>query len=1109
MKKALFLLLLLPFIALSETNATWAVNPLNGTYTVGAGGNYTTLTAAVAALNANGISGPVTFKLTNATYSVATGETFPLTINSITNSSSANIVTFEPATGNNVTVEATNQTINNNLAPVAAVFVLKGADYVTFNGGTAKNLILRNANNVNDDSARAVIWVAANGTDAATNITVKNTVLKGCPSSNSKYNGGVYSGAYGLAGSYGKHISISEALANNTGLVVTNNTFIDVRNGVYVNAGSSTATNITVSENDFGGYSASNGVRLSGGVILKNVNGFTVTGNSIHDIIQDFSNGNLAVRAGGIHIGEASKEGVITKNNIKNLVRTSDNSYQFAGVALESTVAITNILVANNFILNLKTNWAGDTTQASHGISIVKGGSYKIYFNTVAFNNSQDGGFSTALYVGANAGSNIDVRNNIFSNQQTNSSANRLAILIIKDPSQLGSVFSNLNYNALYAQYIGYAGTNANWTGNSGNTNYQTSLSGWKSATGRDFNSLNVNPSFVSATDLHLTANNATNATLAGTAISSVKKDIDDNVRNFVTPTIGADEYGVSPYVDATTCDASTIWNGTAWSNGEPTATTNAIFNGSYTQNGGILNACTLYVMDGATVIFTNNSTAKVVHSVNVTTAGSLTFESSSNLIQVENDANTGIVTVKRLSGKLKRLDYTIWSAPVVDSRTADFQTLKTFSPETLANRFYTYTTTQGVFNTVDENTTRFAAASGYLIRMPNTGSATGYNAGTGRMQYNGVFTGTPNNGVVTKSLGYGDSAHAFTMVGNPYASPISIKAFINANIDQIEGTVWLWRKTNNATQTSYCTANLSGYVANSAPGGNTTDGNDLILNPYAVDPSGFLNTAQGFFVKAKGTNKQVAFNNAMRIDNHSNAFFRAAAPSTDISRVWLNVANAAGEFDQVLLAYNPDTTTGYDNGYDGMSMSSGNLSLYSTLNVENETLNLAIQTRGAFNATDVVPMGFAAPTAGTYTISVDQVDGVFAQGQIVYLTDNVEGITRNITAKSYTFTSEAGTFANRFTVTYAQGALGTDNPIATPATDVIVYKDNKQVAVTAPQAIKSVVVYDMLGRALYNNAKVNSNEFKTIDINTAQQVVVVLVTLENNQVVSKKIMMN
>ena len=70
--------------------------PISGGKTVGSGGDYVTLSAAVAALNGSTITGPVTFSLTDASYPA---ETFPITINANTGSSATNTVTIKPAPG--------------------------------------------------------------------------------------------------------------------------------------------------------------------------------------------------------------------------------------------------------------------------------------------------------------------------------------------------------------------------------------------------------------------------------------------------------------------------------------------------------------------------------------------------------------------------------------------------------------------------------------------------------------------------------------------------------------------------------------------------------------------------------------------------------------------------------------------------------------------------------------------------------------------------------------------------------------------------------------------------------------------------------------------------
>jgi hypothetical protein len=1110
-------------VNLSITQPALGTSALNGTYVISATSQATypqfaTITAAVAHLNNYGISGPVTFLLKDAAYSA--NESFPFTINTIANSSATNTVTFKPAAGVNATITTTNI---NNYTGVPGVFYLNGADNIIFDGsnaanGTTKNLTINNADTI-DYVQRSVIWIASNGSNGATNITVKNCNIKQVvKNSGSSFCVGVYSGNNGTGNN--NTMNVGAATANNANLLVTNNDFINVKQGIYINGGDTATTNVTVTNNDLG--SENNTETIISPATFSNVDGFEYSDNLIYNLYRDSDAGSLV--SAGVYVTGTSKNGSILRNNMSNLTRTVSNSQVFAGVVLASSESNANILVANNFILNVAAAGNGGGYSNGYGIVADKGGNYKIYHNTVSLNTNQpDGGYSAALYVNT-AASNLDVRNNIFVNNQTNTLTRRSAIMVINTAANMSSVFSNLDYNDYFSDdRIGYvANTNgidtATW---SDNPDFLYTLQAWKSVTNKDAHTLNLNPGFASASDLHLDAYAPVNVNLnnLGTPLSAVTKDIDGQMRNTATPDMGADEFGplTMPAPGATTgiyCDNATTWNGTAWSNGEPAADKDVIFNASYTQAGNTLYACSIFVLNNASVNFISNATAVVTHSVNVAETATLTFESSSNLMQVENDANSGLVTIKRNSSKLRRLDYTMWTAPVFDARTTGFQSLLAFSPATMANRFYEYSTTADLYQALPSETTKFAKGKGYLIRMPNGDSAEGYNAGTARIIYNGSFIGTPNNGNIRVALNFG--GNGYNAVGNPYPSPINVQDFINANIDVIEGTIWMWRKTNNSTVATYSAVNLTGYVANNALGGggvSGADGNDLITDPYAIDPKGSINTAQGFVVKAKVANKEIVFRNNMRISTHSNTFFRTTAPSAtneaQVSRLWLNISNTVGNFSQTLIGYNSTSTTGYDNGYDGEVLAEGNLSFYSLLQTEGSNRALTIQARGAFAAQDRVNMGYNATLSGTYTIAIDHNDGIFNEGQIVYLTDNATGLVHNLTEGSYTFATEAGVFNDRFVVTYTTDEqLGTDNPVVQTKA-LVVYKDGKQIKIDAPSDISAVTVYDMLGKMIYQKNNIDGMQFATSDIAVASQVIIVQITLDNQQVVSKKIIMN
>jgi hypothetical protein len=108
--------------------------PISGSFNVGSGGAYTSLTAAVTDLNAKLITGPVIFNLTDTNYP---SETFPIVINANSGSSAINTVTIHPAIGAIPTITGSNPT---------AIIDLNGCQFVIidgFNGGTG-DLTLRN-----------------------------------------------------------------------------------------------------------------------------------------------------------------------------------------------------------------------------------------------------------------------------------------------------------------------------------------------------------------------------------------------------------------------------------------------------------------------------------------------------------------------------------------------------------------------------------------------------------------------------------------------------------------------------------------------------------------------------------------------------------------------------------------------------------------------------------------------------------------------------------------------------------------------------------------------------------------------------------------------------
>ena len=515
----------------------------------------------------------------------------------------------------------------------------------------------------------------------------------------------------------------------------------------------------------------------------------------------------------------------------------------------------------------------------------------------------------------------------------------------------------------------------------------------------------------------------------------------------------------------------------------------------------------TVEVQNGASLIVTTGNTLHVEDKVTVLGNGSFTIENNAALIQgatVTQNTNVGNITAIKNSNTIYHLDYTLWSSP-----TSGTQTLHDFSSETLPTRYYEYGIAGGQEHYIAiPGATTFTPAKGYLIRMPDNDATPGYFAGTTPMAFTGNFTGTPNNGTVTIPASV--DANMFTAVGNPYPSPISVEAFFAANEDVLNGSsgIYFWRKKNSAAASSYATLTLAAYTSNAGFSANPIAGGgaeQAVFFPAGNEASWLISQGQGFFVKTapNPTGTTITFTNAMRRAapaSGEQAFFRTGATTT--SRYWLNLTDGLQGFSQTAVAYMANGTLGLDYGYDGRQFSDGgNATLYSLA----ESTRLAIQARPEFAPSDVVPMGFKVTNAGQFTISLDHMDGLFEQGQDIYLKDNLLGLYHDLGESNYTFTSEAGTINDRFEVVYTTQALGSKTPQLDP-NSIIVYKQGNTININSgTAAMTGVTIYDVRGRILYSNKKINATQTAINSLQVAQEVLIVEISTVRGKV-SKRI---
>lgn len=561
------------------------------------------------------------------------------------------------------------------------------------------------------------------------------------------------------------------------------------------------------------------------------------------------------------------------------------------------------------------------------------------------------------------------------------------------------------------------------------------------------------------------------------------------------------------------------IWNGSVssdwhipanWScNAIPTLTDNAII--PLTANQPVVSqnimayAKTLDIQTGGVLTINTLRNITVQDGITVAATGNMIVNNKANLVQITNSDsnNTGNITVKRNSSSLYRQDYTLWSAPVTG------QKLFQFSPLTLPDRFYTYRDSARLYMKVPNlsalSNTTFTKGIAYLIRMPNGNSTPGYNAGTTAITLNQQFTGVPNNGTINIPVVHewtllspvDASNYGYNGLGNPYPSTINIHSFIDTNVNSLEtGTLYFWRKKNNNNNTSYTAINKTGYVENNADGGNVGAG--FVEGDEA---NWVINPGQGFIVQVKETATTVEFNNEMRRAVNNNQFFRSQP--VILSRLWLNITSPAGAYGQTLVGYSDATSDGFDFGYDSPLFTDGMAALYT----KGGGKDLSIQAKGAFADTDVVPLHYRISQAGEYTISLNKKDGLFANGQNVYLRDNQTNTIKDLNTGGYTFTAAEGATENRFDVIYVtDGTLGTTNPQLNDNM-VIAYKNNGLLTVSAEgYELDNVKVFDIRGRLLTEKKAINGSSTTFEGFTAQEQMLILQVRTTDGATMSKKV---
>ena len=572
--------------------------------------------------------------------------------------------------------------------------------------------------------------------------------------------------------------------------------------------------------------------------------------------------------------------------------------------------------------------------------------------------------------------------------------------------------------------------------------------------------------------------------------------------------------YSASNAVKVTDTNGTT-WNGATWSNGLPSLTKVAIIDGTYvTATNGNFSCCSLIV--NATRTLTISSGGYVEVQNDITTNGILDVLNNGSLVQIsDTGVNTGNIRYNR-TANVRRQDYVYWSTPV-----AGFANSAVSPGTNLGYQYKWLPTTAGINNfgnwTLANET--MVLGKGYCLRAPDAFSLTTL------ANYTATFTGVPNNGVVTIPISRGtwnggtyatgvsstlgtNEDDNWNLVGNPYPSAIHAINFLTLN-PNIDGFVNIWTHGTlpsssitdpfyndyayNYTSADYITYNAAG--ASSGPG---------VFN-------GRIGGGQGFFVSmlhtTGATTENLIFNNSLRNISYNNGqFFRSATATTspddaEKHRIWFDLVTPTGTSFRSLLAYAEGATNGKDRLFDAFSNEKLSFHIFSL--VENEKMLIQGRTL-PFDDTDKVNIGVTLPQDGLYKIALAAVDGLFANpSQNIYLEDKLLNVIYDLRSAPYSFMGNKGTIKDRFIIRYKNSEVLANDSFTTN-NDVVVISNQELSVTSTKEKIANIIVFDVLGRKLYESKEVNANYF-ALPVQKRDAPLFIEIVLEDGTKVNKK----
>ncbi|WP_343328691.1 T9SS type A sorting domain-containing protein [Polaribacter staleyi] len=489
-----------------------------------------------------------------------------------------------------------------------------------------------------------------------------------------------------------------------------------------------------------------------------------------------------------------------------------------------------------------------------------------------------------------------------------------------------------------------------------------------------------------------------------------------------------------------------TIRIGSAWSNGFPDKSRSVIIKETYTHSAGSLNARILNVQDNNVLSVSDNALI-VLNNTHINVNAQIRILGTAQFIQVHDGSSkvtgNGKLLISQKSEVPNVFRYNYWSSPVVEFIGGNTyrvsEIMKDPGGSLSANSIITDINFVGGYDGAATSPIQIASywiwayfnstAGNDWVQLKDTGylsKGLGYiMKSTGENPQYFTFYGSPVDGDISFNL----SANTNSLLGNPYAGTLDGKAFILNNEDTIDGTLYFWEHSGEATDQGHIKAGYEGGYAqltfSMATSATSVVGSNGLTDSYSYStPTRYIATGQGFFVFSDIDGGTINFNNKQRSYQVTEPhFFKGKEKKTTnntlpILKLGMNFTNKdyIKIHRQIGISFNENHSYGFDYGYESVMIDVQSTDVYWNFD-EMDNQKLAIAGVEGINDALKVPLTLLIGSQEPVFIRIDELENI---NQKIYLFDALENTTTELKFNELVeLQLSKGIYENRFFITF------------------------------------------------------------------------------------------